>query len=203
MMSQYSWQCRKNWQWSAPVLGMMAHCVKKITVKSGVVVVKEAYQVVRTVFGSNIAYMPDSLYVYLKSVENSRGYDSSWQQFGCGEGVKNDVCGSTWNSVLHSCIGSNKEIISPTKNGEEGIFVHQRGGDLGNDGEDKGELDNGWESILRKVNWEDVMHDKEIGVLLFLREIASYSRVFESRTVIRIWKDESFHCSWQVWHWRR
>ena len=106
-------------------------------------------------------YMPDSLYVYLKSVENSRGYDSSWQQFGCGEGVKNDVCGSTWNSVLHSCIGSNKEIISPTKNGEEGIFVHQRGGDLGNDGEDKGELDNGWESILRKVNWEDVMHDKE------------------------------------------
>jgi hypothetical protein len=45
--------------------------------------------------------------------------------------------------VLDSCIGSNKEIISPTKNGEEGIFVHQKGGDLGNDGDDKGELDNG------------------------------------------------------------
>jgi len=45
--------------------------------------------------------------------------------------------------VLDSCIESKEEIISPRKKGEERFLVHQKGGDLGNDGEDKGELDNG------------------------------------------------------------
>ncbi len=52
--------------------------------------------------------------------------------------------------MLDNYVESKEEIISQRKKGEEGFLVYQKGGDVGNDDDNEGELVNGGESILRK-----------------------------------------------------
>ena len=76
----------------------------------------------------------------------------------CGQGGKDDVCDGIGNSVLDSCVELEEGFLS-RKKGEEGFSVQQKGGDVGNDGDDEGELEDGGEFNIEEVNWEDVKQD--------------------------------------------